>query len=100
MNFIIGIIIIFGCGILAILGLRPLLENNGWTETQTTIALFAVMFVVIAIPPILITIGKGGIERIGKPFTSFGKMFGNFYFTPVGLVILILILILNVLVWK
>ena len=104
LNFIIGFLVIFLGGAAAIVGIRPVLESQEWTETQIMICLFVVMMIVIAIPPLLMGRSRGSrenkLEKIGKPFTSFGSLFGAAFFNPIGIIILLLIVILNIWAWS
>lgn len=106
MNFAIGFIIVFGGGIALMLGVGSYLENNGFSENQVLMAKMLIGIIVISIPPLLIFFGgrnhdgDNKLEELGKPITSFASLVGYSLSSPISLIIFLLILIVNILVWK
>lgn len=106
MNFAIGFIIIFGSGIALMLGVGSYLENIGYSDNQVLIAKFLIGIIVIAIPPLLLFFGgrnhdgDNKLEELGKPVTSLASLVGYSLSSPTSLIIFLLILIVNILVWK
>lgn len=106
MNFIIGFIIIFGGGIAIMLGVGVSLENSGYSNNQVLMAKFIIAMIVIAIPPLLIFMGgrnqdgENKLEELGKPVTFFGSLVGSSLSNPTTLIVFLLIIIINVLIWK
>lgn len=106
MNFAIGFMIIFCSGIALMLGVGSYLENSGYSDNQVLIAKFLIAIIFIAIPPLLLFFGghnsdgDNKLEELGKPVTSFASFVGYSLSSPTSLIIFLLILIVNILVWK
>lgn len=104
LNFIFGFFVIIGSGATAMVALRPMLESGGYSQTQIMICLIVLMMVVISIPPLLLRMDNGSsenkLESIGKPFTLFGFLFSRAFLNPIGIITLLLIVIVNILVWR
>lgn len=105
-SFIIGFMIIFGGGIGLMLSVGSYLEDISYSENQVLLAKFLIAIVVIAIPPLLLFFGGSNhdgdnkLEQLGKPITSFASLVGYSLFSPTSLIVFLLILIVNILVWK
>lgn len=105
MKFALGFTIIFVFGICIILGIAEVLTNQGYSELQITIAKGILLMVLISIPPILLWFGgrnnngENKIEQIGSPIDSLFTAMASIA-TPTFIIIFLLIIIVNILVWK
>lgn len=105
MNFAIGFMLIFFGGLAAILGLGSFLERQGYSENEIMIYKAGLAFIVILIPPLLLSFGgrsedgSNKLEQIGKPITLISRLVAHSV-TPIGLIIFLLIIIINILAWK
>ena len=106
MNFFIGFLIVFACGMASIFGLGVFLESKGYSENEILIYRAILAFIVISIPPLLIFFGghnhsgDNKLEELGKPVTSFASIVGHSLSSPTSLIIFLLVIVLNVLLWK
>lgn len=105
MKFAIGFSIIIFFGIAVIVGIVGLLTGYGFSELELTIAKLILIVVLLAIPPILLFFGGNSsqgdnrIEQIGKPVKNAITTIAHFSSTNLIIIVLLLV-ILNVLIWK
>lgn len=105
MNYSIGFLIVFSIGVPLIIAVSSLLEKYGYTDTQLLIAKIILVLILTSIPPLLTFFGRNDdgetpLERIGKPITSFGSLLGRVFSPSTSLITLLLIIIINILIWK
>ncbi|QIC72051.1 MULTISPECIES: hypothetical protein [Acinetobacter] len=105
MNFAVGVLIIFSLGLVAVFGMGPVLESEGFSENEIRMAKAAIMFIFILIPPLLVIFGRKSngetqLEQVGKPVTSFVGLIFYGLSSPVGMIIFLLATIASILVWK
>lgn len=105
MNFVVGGLIVFAFGIALMLSIGIFLQDSGYSQNQVLIAQFITCFIVISIPPILLIGGRdhngdNKLEQLGKPVTFLASLIGHSLSSPTSIIIFLLIIIVNILVWK
>lgn len=105
MNFFFGFIIVFSVGISLILSLSTVLKDYGYTETQLIIVRFFLVLTLTSVVQLLTFFGRNEygetlLERIGKPITSFILLLRRSLSSRSTLITLLLIIIINILIWK
>lgn len=102
MKGFIGFTIIFIIGIVSIFGLGSFLEINGYSQKEILIYSSILAFIIISIPPLLLFFGgrndqgENKLEELGKPVTFLASSLLN----PTSAIIFLLVIILNILIWK
>lgn len=105
MNFFFGFITVFSLGTSLILAMSSLLKYYGYTDTKLLIAKIILVVILISIPPVLTFFGRNEygetpLERIGKPITAFVTYVRVSHTSTTSLITLLLIIIINILIWK
>jgi|GEM_PF-6642673 len=99
-----GLLIVFGLGISTILGISSILDANGYTTVFITVVKLIGIAIIIAIPIFLIrsrnSDGDNKLEAIGSPIASILNFATGAYTSPTGRISLLLIIIINILLWK
>lgn len=99
-----GFLIVFGLGILTLLSISNILEVNGYTTVFITVVKVISIAIIVAIPPILIfsrnSEGGNRLESLGAPAAKIMLFVAEAYTTPTGGICLLLIVLINILLWK
>ncbi|HCA5183469.1 TPA: hypothetical protein MW242_003103 [Acinetobacter baumannii] len=104
MNFAIGFFIVMLVGMGVVVGVGQYLELKGYSENYILIAKILVAVLVICIPPLLAFTGRdyrsgNNLEKVGKPITGFFSFTGK-ALASMGLTTILLLIIINILIWK